>query len=199
MRFTVVDGEHTISFIAPGNILKALTAGCSSKPAPTTLVELLEAASKYDTGLEGYVQDGLAIFDEHYSSTSVPGVPLDPHLEEVLRAALQTPLPGNVEDPEESPPSVTFADLRLEQQSLSATKLAAHPVLRVQDDTTRNESLQPVGAGLVIFNLRAKRIVQVQNSYGVLHRSDRGRYFENGQPTERLFFYRLPSDWSMVP
>jgi hypothetical protein len=59
--------------------------------------------------------------------------------------------------------------------------------------------LQPVKVGLIIFNLRAKRIVQVQNSYGVLHRSDRGRYFENGQPTDRLYFYRLPSDWSLVP
>ncbi|HUE75502.1 MAG TPA: hypothetical protein VMP10_01640 [Chloroflexota bacterium] len=39
------------------------------------------------------------------------------------------------------------------------------PVFRVVDETTRQASLQPVKAGAVIFNLRARRIVQLQNSY----------------------------------
>lgn len=77
--------------------------------------------------------------------------------------------------------------------------LAHLPVFRVVDDVTRNQSLEPVKIGLVIFNIPAKRIIQVQNSQALLRDSDRGRYFENGQPTDRLYFYRLPSDWTIVP
>ena len=39
------------------------------------------------------------------------------------------------------------------------------PVFRVVDDLTRQASLEPVKAGIVIFNLLSKRIVQIQNSY----------------------------------
>ncbi len=198
MRFTVIDTENTISFVAPGNVLKALVAGCSAKPAPTSLVELLERASKYDTGLQGYVMDGLAIFDEHYHSSKDETVQLDAHLEAELRSLLKVendPVTGELEET----PEISLDYLQEEQRKLNGRSLSAHPVFRVIDDATRNESLQPVKVGLIIFNLRAKRIVQVQNSYGVLHRSDRGRYFENGQPTDRLYFYRLPSDWSLVP
>jgi|GEM_PF-183653 len=198
MKFTVIDIENTISFVAPGNVLKALVAGCSAKPAPASLVELLERASKYDRGLQGYVMDGLAIFDEHYRTAKDETVQLDAHLEAELRALLKVedgPVAGELEEI----PAISLDYLLGEQEKLNGRSLSAHPVFRVIDETTRNESLQPVKVGLIIFNLRAKRIVQVQNSYGVLHRSDRGRYFENGQPTDRLYFYRLPVDWSLVP
>src|SRR3990172_9344869 len=39
------------------------------------------------------------------------------------------------------------------------------PVFRVVDDRTRETSLRPVKAGAVVFNLRAKRIIQIENSY----------------------------------
>src|SRR5690349_12913277 len=39
-----------------------------------------------------------------------------------------------------------------------------HPVFRVVDEVTREMSKQAVKAGVVLFNLRAKRIVQIQNS-----------------------------------
>jgi hypothetical protein len=39
------------------------------------------------------------------------------------------------------------------------------PVFRVVDETTRQASLQAVKAGIVIFNLRSRRIVQIQNTY----------------------------------
>lgn len=73
------------------------------------------------------------------------------------------------------------------------------PVFRVVDDVTREASLQPVKAGLIVFNLIRKRIIQVQNSYSEIKRSDRGRIHVEGEPTNRYFRYELPEDWSLVP
>ena len=75
------------------------------------------------------------------------------------------------------------------------------PVLpfRVLDDVTRRRSLEPERAGLVVFNLTAQRIVQVQNSYAELKREDRGRRWSDGQPTDDLYYYRLPASWSILP
>ncbi len=39
------------------------------------------------------------------------------------------------------------------------------PVFRVVDDATRQASLQPVKAGVIVFNLRGRRIIQIQNTY----------------------------------
>lgn len=39
------------------------------------------------------------------------------------------------------------------------------PVFRVVDDATRQISLQPVEAGIVVFNLKSRRIVQIQNTF----------------------------------
>ena len=213
MRYTLIDKSGTISFIAPPNTLKALVAGCSRKPAPEDLLTLLEAASRYDSGLQEYVLNGLAVFDEHYTAADASdpaGTPeMNPQLERELLELLSgasdlgeevaleyesIPLP-----PDEEKAEITYEELLEKQRQLRGVALSRHPVLRVLDDETRRESLEPVKIGLVIFNLLAKRIIQVQNSYGVLKRSDRGRYFENGQPTERLYFYRLPSDWSLLP
>ncbi|NWJ44876.1 MAG: hypothetical protein HXX08_03270 [Chloroflexi bacterium] len=196
MRYTIIDSETTVSFLAPGNVLKALAAACSAKPAPTSLLALLENANKYDSGLQQYVLSSLEIFDQHLVQ---PEIKMDSRLEADLRDVLD-----NLNFPDQ-PVSISgsafagYADLLNLQQNSNPQRLTAHPVLRVLDDVTRNESLQPISAGLVIFNLRARRIIQVQNSFGLLQRSDRGRYFENGIPSERLFFYRLPIDWSLVP
>ncbi len=70
---------------------------------------------------------------------------------------------------------------------------------RVVDEPTQRRSMEPVRAGLVVFNLSARRIVQVQNSYANLQRSDRGRIRRNGKPTRALYHYELPPDWSIVP
>ncbi|MEA2586920.1 MAG: hypothetical protein QOF33_5005, partial [Thermomicrobiales bacterium] len=67
--------------------------------------------------------------------------------------------------------------------------------LRVVDEATRRVSLQPGRLGVVIFNLAARRIVQVQNSYAELLRADRGRVRVDGRPTGRIYRYSLPSDW----
>ncbi|MBI4300959.1 MAG: hypothetical protein HY677_07455 [Chloroflexi bacterium] len=73
------------------------------------------------------------------------------------------------------------------------------PVFRVLDEVTREASLQPVKAGAVIFNLNAKRIVQLQNGYKAIGRSGRGRVFDGQRSTSSIYVYRLPAEWSMVP
>ena len=73
------------------------------------------------------------------------------------------------------------------------------PPFRVLNDAMRNRSLEPVGAGLVVYNLPARRIIQVQNSYAELKRQGRGRHRENGRPVQRLYHYKLPESWTILP
>jgi hypothetical protein len=70
---------------------------------------------------------------------------------------------------------------------------------RVLDSESRARSMQPSKSGLVLFNLKDKRIVQVQNSYADLRRHGRGRIRSDGRPTRSLFYYRLPDSWQLVP
>ena len=83
--------------------------------------------------------------------------------------------------------------------SLAAARPADAPPFRVVDEVTRAASLTPVGAGLILYNLSAQRIVQVQNTYGAIRRRDRGRVRASGQPTRQLYRYELPGDWTIVP
>jgi len=73
------------------------------------------------------------------------------------------------------------------------------PAFRVVDEKTRNASLQPVKAGLVLFNLKERRIIQIHNTYDNVRRQDRGRIHKGGEPTDKLYHYRLPMDWQIVP
>ncbi len=73
------------------------------------------------------------------------------------------------------------------------------PVFRVVDPRTEEVSLSPVRAGVVVFNLVAKRIVQLQNTYSEIRRKGRVRLVRNNQPTDRVHRYELPPDWSLVP
>ena len=81
------------------------------------------------------------------------------------------------------------------------TRVARHkqPVFRVVDDLTREASLRPVRAGAIIFNLQAKRIVQIVNCYQEIRRSGKGRIFDGSRHTEAVFRYRLPEEWALVP
>ncbi|MGB3329761.1 MAG: hypothetical protein WBA46_12450, partial [Thermomicrobiales bacterium] len=74
---------------------------------------------------------------------------------------------------------------------------AFHP-FRVLDATTRQRSMQPASLGLVVFNLKERRIIQIQNRYSELMRNDRGRVRRNGLPTRQLFSYSLSDAWSIV-
>ncbi|MBI2907283.1 MAG: hypothetical protein HYX92_06465 [Chloroflexi bacterium] len=73
------------------------------------------------------------------------------------------------------------------------------PVFRVVDDITREASLRPVKAGVVVFNLRAKRVIQLQNSYIEIQRKGRAKFFDGSKTTDRYFTYRLPAGWALVP
>ena len=73
------------------------------------------------------------------------------------------------------------------------------PVFRVVDGRTREESLRPVKAGALIFNLNEKRIIQMQNGYPALGRRGRARIFDGERLTNKVFVYRLPEEWALVP
>jgi hypothetical protein len=160
MRFTVIDGRGTVSFIAPCRTLDALVAACANGPG--TLGELLRAATRFVPELEDRVLSGVAVFDEHNNRTH-----LGP-----IHAALDLLRP---------------ADL---------------PVFRVLDDRTRQASLQPARAGVIVFNLLDKRIVQIQNTYSEIKRSGRIRMPRSegdASAGPRVHRYRLPEDWRLVP
>lgn len=80
-----------------------------------------------------------------------------------------------------------------------STDDAQHRPFRVVDAVTRNRSNQPARLGLVVVNLDAQRIIQVQNSYGELPRKGRGRIRNGGKPTRSMYHYELPEAWSIVP
>ena len=82
---------------------------------------------------------------------------------------------------------------------LRGTPARNQPVFRVVDAETREASLRPVTTGAVIFNLAAKRIVQIMNSYREIQRSGRARVFDGSGHTEMVFSYRLPTEWALVP
>jgi len=70
---------------------------------------------------------------------------------------------------------------------------------RVVDEVTRRQSLEPEPTGLVVYNLVAKRIIQIHNCYASLRRKDRGRLRRDGRPVRAYYWYELPTDWSIVP
>lgn len=84
-------------------------------------------------------------------------------------------------------------------RALRGSPAQSQPVFRVVDTYTREVSLRPVKAGAIIFNLWAKRIVQLMNSYREIRRSGHWRIFDGSTYTETIFSYRLPKDWALVP
>lgn len=74
------------------------------------------------------------------------------------------------------------------------------PVFRVLDERTREASMKAARGGLVLFNLKARRIIQVHNNILRVRRRDRGRVRSGGVPIDnQLYSYELPADWSLVP
>ncbi|MCL4465032.1 MAG: hypothetical protein M1401_02535 [Chloroflexi bacterium] len=71
------------------------------------------------------------------------------------------------------------------------------PVFRVVDDETREASLQRVKAGILIFNLKARRIVQLLNAYQAIQR--KGRVVVTEGREKRVYRYELPQVWAIVP
>ncbi|HEY7974761.1 MAG TPA: hypothetical protein VID72_05420 [Ktedonobacterales bacterium] len=73
------------------------------------------------------------------------------------------------------------------------------PVFRVLDPITREASLQPVRAGVVLYNLPARRIVQIENTYEPLAQSGEVNYHNGRFLSMRLLPYQLAADWMIVP
>lgn len=73
------------------------------------------------------------------------------------------------------------------------------PVFRVLDERTREASLSPVRAGVILFNLARKRIVQIANTDETLARSGEVNYHNGKFLSRRTFTYALPPEWSIVP
>jgi hypothetical protein len=84
-------------------------------------------------------------------------------------------------------------------QRLREKPSAEGPVFRVLDEVTREESLRPVRAGVVLFNLRARRIVQIQNTYDELTHDGTVNYHNGKFLSIRSLPYQLPPSWSIVP
>jgi len=63
MRFTIVEAEQTISFVAPPTALAILVACCARNP--TSIDALLTAVAGEDGRLIDNIRSGLAVFDEH--------------------------------------------------------------------------------------------------------------------------------------
>lgn len=73
-------------------------------------------------------------------------------------------------------------------------------VFRVVDTASETVSRKAVRGGLVLFNLKARRIVQVHNNLLRVRRRDRGRIRQGGKPVDgELYSYELPDDWALVP
>src|SRR5262245_45934202 len=90
-------------------------------------------------------------------------------------------------------------DARWIHQQLTALPPRETPVFRVLDARTREASLQPVRAGVVLFNLVGKRIVQIANTDEYLARSGEVNYHNGRFLSRRVLSYSLPPEWEIVP
>ncbi|MEZ4523887.1 MAG: hypothetical protein R3A46_19975 [Thermomicrobiales bacterium] len=113
---------------------------------------------------------------------------LDSALVEEVRHGLARFDEHNVED-----------DTTAFDRKLAVTPADQLPPFRVLNPELRNASLEPARLGLILFNLKSKRIVQILNHYGEINRSDRGRVRVSGEPVRRLYRYELSSDWALLP
>jgi hypothetical protein len=84
-------------------------------------------------------------------------------------------------------------------RELEASKNAEEPVFRVVDDVTRERSLEPTRTGLIIFNLKDRRIVQVINQFYAVERRGEVHLHNGERYSRRTVTYKLPESWSIVP
>ncbi len=85
------------------------------------------------------------------------------------------------------------------QEMIEEADTVVHPAFRVIDGVTRSRSLVPGSLGLIVFNLKQRRIIQVHNSWDELERTGEGRYRVEGDAEEHMYSYSLPETWSLVP
>jgi flagellar biosynthesis/type III secretory pathway chaperone len=90
-------------------------------------------------------------------------------------------------------------DTRAIHEQLEQLPGRESPVFRVLDETTREASLRPVRAGIILFNLLRKRIVQIMNTDEDIRRSGEVNYHNGKFLSRRVFTYELPAEWMIVP
>ena len=73
------------------------------------------------------------------------------------------------------------------------------PLFRVLDETLREASLQPVKAGVVLFNLPERRIVQIHNTWAEVNRRGQLPVVGDSPDRPRYIAYELPEAWSVRP
>lgn len=147
LRFTIVDPDGAVSFVAPAYALKMVAAACSR--GAERVDALLQGMGEFDPSLAADLRAGLERFDGREATEDEPIDPASP--------------------------------------------------FRVADEASRAVAQEPGPSGLIVVNLPEKRIVQVQNSYADLKRTDRGRMRRNGRPLPLLYRYDLPEEWRIVP
>jgi hypothetical protein len=82
---------------------------------------------------------------------------------------------------------------------LQSGKDGEEGVFRVVDAATRQRSLEPTRTGLIIFNLKDQRIVQVLNHFYAVERSGEVHLHNGQRYSRRTVTYDLPPTWSIVP
>lgn len=84
-------------------------------------------------------------------------------------------------------------------RTLAKIGSGSEPVFRVVDDLTRQRSLEPTKTGLIIFNLKDHRIVQVLNHFYAVEREGEVHLHDGRRYSRRTVTYTLPESWSIVP
>jgi hypothetical protein len=90
-------------------------------------------------------------------------------------------------------------DMRQIHEQLRSLPPQKTPVFRVLDEATREASLRAVRAGIILYNLSKKRIVQIANTYETLTCSGEVNYHNGRFLSRRVLSYQLPPEWSIVP
>jgi hypothetical protein len=70
---------------------------------------------------------------------------------------------------------------------------------RVLDPITREASLNPVRSGVILYNLPARRIVQIENTYEPIRPAGQVNYHNGQFLSVRLIPYELSPAWVIVP
>jgi hypothetical protein len=84
-------------------------------------------------------------------------------------------------------------------QSLGTDPNDDEPLFRVVDERTRQRSLEPTRTGLIIFNLKDRRIVQMLNHFYAVERAGDVHIHTGQRYSRRTVSYELPQSWSIVP
>jgi hypothetical protein len=85
------------------------------------------------------------------------------------------------------------------REALVSTNGSKEPVFRVVDEITRQRSLQPTRTGLIIFNLKDRRIIEVLNHFYAVERSGEVHLHNGTRYSRRTVSYELPDCWAIVP